>query len=184
VLPEPRWRPLFTDGDGLQAKAERWSLLLQNSRDCRTGLCGRELSLGRKFRIWNMGECRRCAQASRSALGRRIFRRGDRCTVPKTRECQAFSLRAEMGPERPHWLAGAPGFEPGNGGIKISLIIQLFQGAFGKKSQKCPLAISIAWQSFPNEEVALTGRISREKPKATGLRGCRLRRAQTSDKCC
>jgi hypothetical protein len=67
-----------------------------------------------------MGECRRCAQASRSALGRRIFRRGDRCTVPKTRECQAFSLRAEMGPERPHWLAGAPGFEPGNGGIKSS----------------------------------------------------------------
>ena len=32
-------------------------------------------------------------------------------------------------------LAGAPGFEPGNGGIKISLIIQQFQGAFGKSSQ-------------------------------------------------
>src|SRR6266852_6087334 len=28
-------------------------------------------------------------------------------------------LHAEMTPQRPHWLAGAPGFEPGNGGIKI-----------------------------------------------------------------
>src|SRR5712671_367622 len=25
----------------------------------------------------------------------------------------------EITPQRPHWLAGAPGFEPGNGGIKI-----------------------------------------------------------------
>jgi hypothetical protein len=29
-------------------------------------------------------------------------------------------------------LAGAGGVEPPNGGIKISLIIQRFQGAFGK----------------------------------------------------
>jgi hypothetical protein len=29
-------------------------------------------------------------------------------------------------------LAGAGGIEPPNGGIKISLIIQRFQGAFGK----------------------------------------------------
>jgi hypothetical protein len=32
-------------------------------------------------------------------------------------------------------LAGAGGIEPPNGGIKISLIIQRFQGAFGKKAQ-------------------------------------------------
>jgi hypothetical protein len=32
-------------------------------------------------------------------------------------------------------LAGAPGFEPGNGGIKISLIIEQFQGAFGKNDE-------------------------------------------------
>jgi hypothetical protein len=32
-------------------------------------------------------------------------------------------------------LAGAPGLEPGNGGIKISLIIQQFQGAFGKTAK-------------------------------------------------
>jgi hypothetical protein len=37
--------------------------------------------------------------------------------------------------QRPHRLAGAPGFEPGNGGIKISLIIQRFQRAFGKIGQ-------------------------------------------------
>src|SRR5690349_1731815 len=27
--------------------------------------------------------------------------------------------QSSPGLERPHWLAGAPGFEPGNGGIKI-----------------------------------------------------------------
>jgi hypothetical protein len=32
-------------------------------------------------------------------------------------------------------LAGAPGLEPGNGGIKISLIIQQFQGAFRKTAK-------------------------------------------------
>src|SRR5467141_1098735 len=25
----------------------------------------------------------------------------------------------EITPQRPHWVAGAPGFEPGNGGIEI-----------------------------------------------------------------
>jgi hypothetical protein len=35
-----------------------------------------------------------------------------------------------------------------NGGIKISLIIQLFQGAFGKKWSKHATAISIAWLSY------------------------------------
>jgi hypothetical protein len=33
-------------------------------------------------------------------------------------------------------LAGAGGIEPPNGGIKISLIIQGFQGAFGKNAEK------------------------------------------------
>jgi hypothetical protein len=32
-------------------------------------------------------------------------------------------------------LAGAGGIEPPNGGIKISLIIQRFQGAFGRSGQ-------------------------------------------------
>src|SRR5258706_2688546 len=33
----------------------------------------------------------------------------------------------EITPQRPHWLAGAPGFEPGNGGIKIhkTLLIRI-----------------------------------------------------------
>jgi hypothetical protein len=33
------------------------------------------------------------------------------------------------------WVAGAGGIEPPNGGIKISLIIQRFQGVFGKNGQ-------------------------------------------------
>jgi hypothetical protein len=32
-------------------------------------------------------------------------------------------------------LAGAGGIEPPNGGIKVSLIIQQFQGVFGRNSQ-------------------------------------------------
>src|SRR5260370_36287127 len=55
------------------------------------------------------------------------------------------------------WLAGAPGFEPGNGGIKIRLIIQQFQRAFGKWPKHAP-AISIAWQPFPNEKGPSPGR--------------------------
>jgi hypothetical protein len=35
-------------------------------------------------------------------------------------------------------LAGAGGIEPPNGGIKISLIIQRFQGAFGKNAKNAP----------------------------------------------
>ena len=33
-------------------------------------------------------------------------------------------------------MAGAGGIEPPNGGIKISLIVQQFQDAFGKKTSK------------------------------------------------
>ena len=66
-------------------------------------------------------------------------------------------------------LAGAGGIEPPNGGIKIGLIIQRFQRAFGKKKgSKCPLAISIAWPPFPNKEAAVAGRISLAKSEATG----------------
>ena len=50
-------------------------------------------------------------------------------------------------------MAGAGGIEPPNGGIKISLIIQRFQGVFGKIRSKRPLVISITWHSFPNEMV-------------------------------
>jgi hypothetical protein len=35
-------------------------------------------------------------------------------------------------------LAGAGGIEPPNGGIKIRLIIQRFQGAFGKNVKNAP----------------------------------------------
>ena len=37
-----------------------------------------------------------------------------------------------------------------------------------KKGSKCPLAISIAWPPFPNEEAAVAGRISLAKSEATG----------------
>jgi hypothetical protein len=39
---------------------------------------------------------------------------------------------------------------------QISLIIQRSRGVFGKSQKRHP-AISIAWQSFPNNEAALTG---------------------------
>jgi hypothetical protein len=34
-------------------------------------------------------------------------------------EPRAFRVLIHNQLERPHWLAGAPGYEPGNGGIKI-----------------------------------------------------------------
>jgi hypothetical protein len=41
--------------------------------------------------------------------------------------------------ERPRWLAGAPGFEPGNGGIKIRLVCMIYQGPFRKIAEIGPL---------------------------------------------
>jgi hypothetical protein len=43
---------------------------------------------------------------------------------------RAFLAILEKVSRTPEWLAGAEGIEPPNGGIKISLIIQRFQGAF------------------------------------------------------
>jgi hypothetical protein len=56
-------------------------------------------------------------------------------------------------------LAGAPGFEPGNGGIKISLIVQRFQRAFGKIGQNGALTrISIAAPVSPSVDVSASFR--------------------------
>src|SRR6185437_7140230 len=44
---------------------------------------------------------------------------GDACTLPQEPEVSGAFLKYGNAPRRPHWLAGAPGFEPGNGGIKI-----------------------------------------------------------------
>ena len=52
-----------------------------------------------------------------------------------------FQMRWKFRIEKAHLLnklalAGAGGIEPPNGGIKISLIVQQFQDAFGKKTSK------------------------------------------------
>src|SRR5467141_2045088 len=44
----------------------------------------------------------------------------------------------EITPQRPDWLAGSPGFEPGNGGIKIHIVHQTYQGAFRKIAEIRP----------------------------------------------
>jgi hypothetical protein len=41
-------------------------------------------------------------------------------------------------PQRPHWLAGAPGFEPGNGGIKIQVVRVIYQWTFRKIAEIHP----------------------------------------------
>jgi hypothetical protein len=40
---------------------------------------------------------------------------------PEWRKCRRLSYTRETEPPRPNWLAGAPGFEPGNGGIKSAV---------------------------------------------------------------
>ncbi len=47
-------------------------------------------------------------------------------------ESRAFRALIRNWLERPDWLAGAGGFEPPNGGIKIQMIWQRFQCAFRK----------------------------------------------------
>jgi hypothetical protein len=37
----------------------------------------------------------------------------------------------EITPQRPDWLAGAPGFEPGNGGIASSQLVDGMSGSLG-----------------------------------------------------
>src|SRR6266852_7879075 len=55
----------------------------------------------------------------------------------------------EITPQRPHWLDGAPGFEPGNGGIKIHLFCLPFNG-HSEKSTKFDPFQSIGWMLIPN----------------------------------
>ena len=61
---------------------------------------------------------------------------GDEIECAKSRHFRPilafFGSLAQM----PEWLAGAGGIEPPNGGIKTRLIMQRFQGAFGKNGQK------------------------------------------------
>jgi hypothetical protein len=49
---------------------------------------------------------------------------------------QGFCAKIDNNLRSSDWLAGAGGIEPPNGGIKIRLIIQRFQGAFGKNAEK------------------------------------------------
>src|SRR5260370_31201412 len=47
----------------------------------------------------------------------------------------------EITPQRPDWLAGAPGFEPGNGGIKIQVVRIIYQRAFRKSAEIGPQSV-------------------------------------------
>ena len=47
-------------------------------------------------------------------------------------------LQTGQGPQRPDWLAGAPGLEPGNGGIKIQMVRVICQRAFRKNAEIRP----------------------------------------------
>src|SRR3954449_5857832 len=47
-------------------------------------------------------------------------------------------LRPGHDPQRPDWLAGAPGLEPGNGGIKIQMVRVICQRAFRKNAEIRP----------------------------------------------
>src|SRR5258707_820907 len=46
----------------------------------------------------------------------------------------------EITPQRPDWLAGAPGFEPGNGGIKIQ-VVRIIYHAHSEKVRKLDLSL-------------------------------------------
>src|SRR6266849_9100167 len=47
----------------------------------------------------------------------------------------------EITSQRPHWVAGAPGFEPGNGGIKIQVVRIIYQRAFRKSAEIGPQSV-------------------------------------------
>jgi hypothetical protein len=60
---------------------------------------------------------------------------GDKIESEKSRDFRACEAQVADYCQTQDWVAGAGGIEPPNGGIKISLIIQQFQGAFGKNGE-------------------------------------------------
>ena len=60
---------------------------------------------------------------------------GDQAERRKSPDFRALEAQVANPGRTQDGLAGAGGFEPPNAGIKIRLIIQQFQGAFGKKAR-------------------------------------------------
>jgi hypothetical protein len=69
-----------------------------------------------------------------SYLARRLNMTG--AEIKGTALGAAVLTHPETTAPRPRWLAGAPGFEPGNGGIKIRLEIPVFRPSFRKIAPK------------------------------------------------
>ena len=80
---------------------------------------GRTVSLTSKFGYRKLAV--RDTQPNVRNIGRLAseLRDRDRSSVAYVFDFAAVPRRCGRTPLRPHWLAGAPGFEPGNGGIKI-----------------------------------------------------------------
>jgi hypothetical protein len=61
----------------------------------------------------------------------------------------------EITPQRPDWLAGAPGFEPGNGGIKIRCTSSRLTSS-RRQSSSCVVEANA--RTFRCEQIASRGR--------------------------
>jgi hypothetical protein len=60
-------------------------------------------------------------------------------TGPQIPACAGISRKTGKRCKNSDLLAGAPGFEPGNGGIKIRLVCMIYQGPFRKIAEIGPL---------------------------------------------
>ena len=58
----------------------------------------------------------------------------------------------EITPQRPRWLAGVPGFEPGNDGIKIQVVRIIYQRAFRKSAEIGPQSVQEVSGYLGNDE--------------------------------
>jgi hypothetical protein len=91
---------------------------------------------------------------------------------PSTQSCCSLNRR----------FGWAPGFEPGNGGVKISLIVQRFQRAFGKNRPKRRSGNFNAWQPIPNERQRSQKRSIPQKSRAAAcahiFESCRVRQSR------
>jgi len=101
-----------------------------------------------KAREFAIGAPTACLQKSLAPIDqrRRAIARLHRTENPWTEK----AYTGNVSPRSPLTLnlAGAPGFEPGNGGIKISLIIQRFQSAFGKLGPNGPQRFQLLGSRF------------------------------------
>jgi hypothetical protein len=60
-------------------------------------------------------------------------------------------------------MAGAPGFEPGNGGIKIHLVCKVYQSAFRKFAEIRPKSYQEVTRNFGMSDVLASGKNYRQR---------------------